>query len=294
LEVFFIILIDDNTRTLVQGITGREGRFHTEQMLNYGTKIVAGVTPGKGGVEVSKILVFNKVSEALEAYPEINSSVIFVPARFCKSAALEAIQAGIELIVIITEGLPLLDELNIVTLANKNNITVIGPNTAGIISPKAKCKLGIMPAKFFQEGNIGICSRSGTLMYEIVINLKKYGISTSVGIGGDPIIGSNFVEILQLFENDKDTKAVVLIGEIGGYMEEKAAEFIKNEMNKPVIGYIAGRTIKIKGKRFGHAGALISSRGYGTAESKIKKLESVGVKVAKVPSEIPKFMNELI
>lgn len=294
MEVFFIILIDQNTKVLVQGITGREGRFHTEQMLNYGTKIIAGVTPGKGGAEVSKIPVFNKVIEALEVYPEINASIIFVPAKFCKGAAMESIRAGINLIVIITEGLPLIDELKIVSLSNKQNITVIGPNTAGIISPREKCKLGIMPAKFFQEGSIGICSRSGTLMYEIVINLKNYGISTSVGIGGDPIIGTNFVEILKLFEKDKDTKAVVLIGEIGGHMEEKAAEFIKNQMNKPVIGYIAGRTINIKGKRFGHAGALISSSGYGTAESKIKELESVGVKIAKVPSEIALFVEDLI
>ena len=254
----FIILINQDTKALVQGITGREGRFHNNEMLKYGTKILAGVTPGKGGSEVSGIPVFDKVSDALKSFPEINSSIIFVPAKFCKDAAMEAIEAGIKLAVIITEGLPLLDELNFITLAIKKDITIIGPNTAGIISPKGKCKLGIMPEKFFHEGNIGVCSRSGTLMYEIVINLKKFGISTSVGIGGDPIIGTNFVEILKLFEEDKDTKAVVLIGEIGGHMEENAAEYIKKEMNKPVIGYIAGRSISIKGKRFPTSSFLIT------------------------------------
>ncbi|MHA1376974.1 MAG: succinate--CoA ligase subunit alpha [Candidatus Helarchaeota archaeon] len=290
----FIILINHETKTLIQGITGKEGRFHTEQMLNYGTNILAGVTPGKGGFKISRIPVFNKVNEALSVYPKINSSVIFVPAKFCKSAAMEAIQAGIKLIVIITEGLPLLDELNIITLAEKEGITIIGPNTAGVISPREKYKLGIMPAKFFHEGCIGICSRSGTLMYEIVINLKKFGISTAVGIGGDPVIGTNFVEILKLFEKDRHTKAVVLIGEIGGQMEEKAVDFIKKEMNKPVVGYVAGRNISIKNKRFGHAGALISSSGYGTAKSKIKKFESIGVKVAEIPSEIPKLIEKVI
>ena len=278
----------------MQGITGREGRFHTEQMLNYGTEILAGVTPGKGDTKILKIPVFNKINEALESYPQINATILFVPAKFCKNAALEAINANISLIVIITEGLPLLDEINLINMAKKNNLKVIGPNTAGIISPKAKCKLGIMPIKFFPEGQIGICSRSGTLMYEIANNLKDFGVSTAVGIGGDPAIGSNFIEILQMFEEDKETKAVVLIGEIGGNMEEKAAEFIKNEMNKPVIGYIAGRTIKIKGKRFGHAGALISAGGYGTAQHKIREFESVGVNIAKVPSEIAEFIKELL
>ncbi|MFX1450700.1 MAG: succinate--CoA ligase subunit alpha [Promethearchaeota archaeon] len=290
----FIILIDQTTKTLVQGITGREGRFHTEQMLKYGTRILAGVTPGKGGDEISNVPVFNKVNEALESFSEINSTIIFVPAKFCKTAALEAIEARIKLIVIITEGLPLLDELNLINLAKKQNLIVIGPNTAGIISPKAKCKLGIMPEQFFPEGKIGICSRSGTLMYEIVINLKKYGISTAVGIGGDPVIGTSFVEVLRMFNEDPETKAIVLIGEIGGNMEEKAAEFIKKEMKKPVIGYIAGRTIKIEGKRFGHAGALISSGGYGTAQHKIKEFESIGVRIANVPSDIPKILEEIL
>ncbi len=294
MEEAIIILINQNTNVLVQGITGREGRFNTEQMIDYGTKILAGVTPGKGGSEILEIPVFNKIHEALESYPQINATILFVPAKFCKDAALEAIDANIPLIVIITEGLPLLDEINLINMAKKNNLTVIGPNTAGIISPKARCKLGIMPVKFFPEGQIGICSRSGTLMYEIANNLKDFGISTAVGIGGDPAIGSNFIEILQMFEEDYETKAIVLIGEIGGNMEEKAAEFIKNQVNKPVIGYIAGRTITIKGKRFGHAGALISAGGYGTAQHKIRELKSVGVRIAEIPSEIPEHIRELL
>lgn len=289
-----IILIDSNTKALVQGITGREGQFHTEQMLNYGTKILAGVTPGKGGYEIYNIPVFNTVNEAIESYPEINATIIFVPAKFCKTAIMEAIEAKIKLIVIITEGIPLIDELNTIYLARKNNLIVIGPNTPGIISPKVNCKLGIMPAKFFKDGTIGVCSRSGTLMYEIVFNLKKFGISTAVGIGGDPSIGTNFIEVLRLFEEDTDTKAIVLIGEIGGDMEEQAANFIRKEMSKPIIGYIAGRTIEITGKRFGHAGALISTQGYGTAQEKIDSLESAGVRIAKVPSEITKNLEELL
>ncbi|NVM53470.1 MAG: succinate--CoA ligase subunit alpha [Candidatus Helarchaeota archaeon] len=287
-----MFLLNENTLVLVQGITGTQGRFHTKAMLDYGTKIVAGVTPGKGGTSLMNIPIYNSVKEAVESHPEINTTILFVPAKFCKNAALEAINNQIPLMIIITEGIPLLDSLEIINYASEKNIYVIGPNSPGIISPKYKCKVGIMPSHFFPSGNVGICSRSGTLSYEIALSVKysNRGISTAIGIGGDPLIGPTFTDVLEKFENDDDTELIILIGEIGGGLEEASAEHIK-KLSKPVIGFIAGRTINVKGKRFGHAGALITSGGEGTAQHKIDILESVGVKIAKYPTEIKNIIK---
>ncbi len=283
-----MFLLNEDTHILVQGITGNQGRFHTKSMLEYGTEVVAGVTPRKGGTSFMDVPVYNTVKEALKEHSEINSSIIFVPARFCLDASIEAITNDIPLITIITEGIPIIDSLEIINRAKIKNLYVIGPNCPGIISPKYKCKVGIMPVDFFPPGNVGILSRSGTLTYEIAISVKKAGrgISTAIGIGGDPIIGPTMVDVLEKFEQDEETDTIILIGEIGGGQEEAAAEYIKNNISKPVFAYIAGRTINLKGKRFGHAGALITSSGAGTAQHKIKALESVGVKVAKSPTEM--------
>ncbi|MBW1763793.1 MAG: succinate--CoA ligase subunit alpha [Deltaproteobacteria bacterium] len=273
------ILVDENTRVVVQGITGREGTFHTRQMLDYGTVVAAGVTPGKGGQKVDDIPVFNTVKEAIEK-EGVNTSCIFVPPPFAADTILEAASSGIEIIVCITEGIPTIDMVKVASYLRDKDTVLIGPNCPGIISP-GKAKIGIMPGFIHEPGSIGVISRSGTLTYEVVSQLAKVGLgqSTCIGIGGDPIIGTTFIDLLKRFNNDPDTEAVALIGEIGGAAEEEAAEYIKNEFNKPVVAFIAGQTAP-PGKRMGHAGAIISG-GKGRAEDKIKALEAAGVTVSR-------------
>ena len=284
------ILVDKNTRLLVQGITGRDGSFHTQRMLEYGTNVVAGVTPGKGGQLVHNVPVFNSVQEA-KKQTQANVAVIYVPAKFAKNAILEDIEAGIELIVCITEGVPVLDMVEIKKLLEKNQARLIGPNCPGIISP-GKSKIGIMPGHIHKEGNIGVISRSGTLTYEVVFHLSmnNIGQSTCIGLGGDPIIGTRFVDVLELFLKDDQTQGIVIVGEIGGEDEQIAARYIKEKVTKPVIGFIAGKTAP-KGKRMGHAGAIISS-GDNTAESKVRVLQDAGVIVVDFPDEIPKHLTK--
>jgi len=278
------ILIDENSRVVCQGITGSAGSFHTHQCLSYGTKVVAGVTPGKGGIKFEGVPVFNTVFEAREA-TGANVSMIFVPALFAADAILEAAGAGIELVICITEGIPTIDMIKVMKALEGNRTRLIGPNCPGIISP-GRCKIGIMAGYIHKQGPVGVISRSGTLTYEIVYQLTKRGIgqSTCIGIGGDKIIGTNFIDLLKLFKDDQETKAMVLIGEIGGTMEEEAADFIKREIKKPVVGYIAGITAP-PGKRMGHAGAIISG-GRGGAKEKIDTLSSAGVKMAETSSDI--------
>ncbi|HDG96856.1 MAG: succinate--CoA ligase subunit alpha [Deltaproteobacteria bacterium] len=271
------ILVDENSRVVVQGITGREGTFHTQQMLAYGTRVVAGVTPGKGGQKVEGVPVMNRVAEAVEK-EGANASCIFVPAPFAPDAVMEAAAAGIKLIVCITEGIPVLDMVKVVDYVKRKGSVLIGPNCPGIISP-GKTKVGIMPGPIHRQGSIGVISRSGTLTYEVVDQLTKAGLgqSTCIGIGGDPIIGTNFIDHLRLFKDDPQTEGVVLIGEIGGSAEEEAAQYIKEEFSKPVLAFIAGRTAP-PGRRMGHAGAIISG-GQGRAEDKIKALQEAGITV---------------
>jgi len=287
------ILVDEDTEVVVQGITGQQGIFHTEYMKEYGTNIVAGVTPGKGGKKVKGVPVFNTVESAKEEVGG-NASIIFVPAPFAKDAAFEAVEAGMDPVVIITENIPVQDSAKVMRLAEMNETTVIGPNTPGIISP-GKSKVGIMPNHIFEEGNIGLVSRSGTLTYEIVntITEKGYGQSTAFGLGGDPIVGLDFIDALELYEEDSETDAVIMIGEIGGSAEENAAKYIKKGYDKPVVAYIAGRTAP-EGKRMGHAGAIVSEGGTGTAGSKIDALEDAGVSVARMPTEIGDILREKI
>ncbi|WP_322801149.1 succinate--CoA ligase subunit alpha [Thermoflexus sp.] len=282
------ILINRNTRVVVQGITGREGQFHTQQMREYGTQVVAGVTPGKGGQWVLGIPVFDTVKEAVEA-TGANCSVIFVPARSAPDAILEAADAGIPLIVCITEGIPVQDMIRVRAYLDRKGVRLVGPNGPGLITP-GECKVGIIPGHITRPGPVGIVSRSGTLTYEVIAALSQRGIgqSTCVGIGGDPIPGTNFVEILAMFEEDPQTEHVVLIGEIGGAEEERAADFIATRMSKPVTAFIAGRTAP-PGKRMGHAGAIIEG-GTGSATEKIAKLESVGIPVARHPEEIAEIV----
>ncbi|NWF87489.1 succinate--CoA ligase subunit alpha [Candidatus Bathyarchaeota archaeon] len=287
-----VVIIDEKTRAIVQGITGAQGSFHTKLMLEYGTKIVAGVTPGKGGTKIYDLPVYDTVEEAQEKH-SANASIIFVPAPFAADAALEALENGIKTIVIITEHIPIKDAVNVMAHAKKVGATIIGPNTPGIITPE-KSKLGIMPAHIFKFGSIGIVSRSGTLTYEIAASLtrKNLGQSTCLGLGGDPITGLNFIDTLKMFEKDTQTKAVVLIGEIGGNLEELAAEYIMREKYpKPVIAFIAGRSAP-PGKRMGHAGAIIMGKA-GTAESKIEKFQSAGVKVAEKPGDVAELLAKL-
>ncbi len=286
------ILVGKHTRLLVQGITGREGSFHTQQMKEYGTNVVGGVTPGKGGEWVHGIPVFDTVKEAVNA-TDANTSIIYVPARFAADAIMEAADADIKLIVCITEGVPVLDMVRVQSFLNQNDAWLIGPNCPGLITP-GEAKVGIMPAQIHQPGNVGLLSRSGTLTYEVVQALTDRGIgqSTAVGIGGDPIIGSKFIDILKLFESDPLTDQVVLIGEIGGTDEQKAARFIAEYMTKPVTAFIAGRTAP-PGKRMGHAGAIIEG-GEGTAQEKIEAFEAVGVKVARLPEEVADIVAERI
>jgi succinyl-CoA synthetase alpha subunit len=284
------ILVDDNTRLLVQGITGREGAFHTQQAVAYGTKVVAGVTPGKGGATVDGVPVFNTVQEAVRQ-TGANASVIFVPPAFAADAILEAADAGLPLVVCITEGIPTLDMARVMRYLAGGRTRLIGPNCPGIISP-GKCKIGIMPGAIHLPGHVGVVSRSGTLTYEAVGQLTALGIgqSTCIGIGGDPIIGTTFVDVLRLFNEDADTHGIVLIGEIGGTAEEEAAAFIRANVRKPVVGFIAGRTAP-PGRRMGHAGAIISG-GKGTAADKIAALQAVGIAVAESPARIGETMQK--
>jgi succinyl-CoA synthetase alpha subunit len=284
------ILVGKNTRLLVQGITGREGAFHTLQMKEYGTNVAGGVTPGKGGEWMHGVPVFDTVKEAVST-TDANTSIIYVPARFAADAIMEAADAGIKLIVCITEGVPVLDMIRVRSFLSQRETRLIGPNCPGLITP-GEAKIGIMPGHIHRPGNVGLISRSGTLTYEVVQALTDQGVgqSTAVGIGGDPIIGSTFIDMLSLFESDPLTYHVVLIGEIGGTDEQKAARFIAEKMSKPVTAFIAGRTAP-SGKRMGHAGAIIEG-GEGTAEEKIKAFEAVGVRVAQLPEEVAAIVAE--
>jgi len=285
-----MIILDENTRCIVQGITGKQGSFHAEQMLDYNTKIVAGTSPGKGGQKFGPVNVYNSIEEAKDEM-DINASIIFIPAPFAKDAAFEAI-SQLDTVIVITEHIPVHDTMEIVEYAKRNGTTLIGPNTPGIISPGVG-KLGIMPTHIFNQGNIGIVSRSGTLTYEVAYQITNAGMgqSTCLGIGGDPVVGLDFADVLQKFEEDDDTEAMVMIGEIGGNAEEKAAEFINKNISKPVVAYIAGVTAP-PGKRMGHAGAIIEGES-GTAKSKIAALQEAGVTVASAPSEIVKIIKNL-
>jgi succinyl-CoA synthetase alpha subunit len=273
------ILVDEKTRVVVQGITGREGTFHTKQMLAYGTVVAAGMTPGKGGQQVEGIPVFNTIHEAVEK-EGVNVSCIFVPPPFAADAIMEAASEGLAVIVCITEGIPTLDMVKVASFLREKEIVLIGPNCPGIISP-GKTKVGIMPGPIHKPGNVGVISRSGTLTYEVVDQLTRSGLgqSTCIGIGGDPIVGTTFIDHLKRFKKDPETEGVVLIGEIGGSAEEEAAEYIRNYFEKPVVAFIAGQTAP-PGRRMGHAGAIISG-GKGKAEDKIKALESAGITVAR-------------
>jgi succinyl-CoA synthetase alpha subunit len=283
------ILIDQNTNVIVQGITGRDGGFHARTMIGDGTKIVAGVTPGKGGQQAEGVPVYNSVADAMKEH-SVDASVIFVPAKFAAAAIREAADAGVPLIIAITEGVPELEMLEAYHYVRGKGLRLIGPNCPGLISP-GKSKIGIMPWRIHKEGNIGVISRSGTLTYEVVYNLttNDMGQSTCVGIGGDPIVGSNFIDMLELFEKDPDTAAVVVIGEIGGEDEEAAADYIKQHMSKPVVAFVSGRTAP-PGKRMGHAGAIISG-GKGTPAAKVQAFEDAGVPVADKPDEIPGLLK---
>jgi succinyl-CoA synthetase alpha subunit len=285
------ILINKDTKVLVQGVTGENGMFHTKKMVEYGTKVVAGVTPGKGGTRMDNVPVFNTVESAVKE-TKANASVIFVPPAFAPDAILEAIDNGIELVVCITEGIPVVEMVRVKNYMKGKKTRLIGPNCPGVISPD-ECKIGIMPGYIHKKGTVGIISRSGTLTYEAVDQLTKRGIgqTTCIGIGGDPVNGTSFTDLLELFEKDRETKAVVMIGEIGGSAEEEAGKFVKNSMSKPVIGFIAGSTAP-KGKRMGHAGAIISG-GKETAPEKMKFLEECGVHVAKSPALIGETVVEV-
>jgi len=284
------IFVDEKNKVLVQGATGHQGVFHIGEMLNFGTKVVAGVTPGKAGQEVHGVPIFNSVQDGVDE-TGADTSLILVPARFAKDAVFEALDAGIKTVVTITENIPFHDAMEFVHYAKYKDAVLIGPNCPGIASP-GKTKIGILPGSIFLEGNVGVASRSGTLTYEIVNSLKEKGIgqSTCVGLGGDPIIGTTFIDALDAFEKDKETKAIVLVGEIGGTAEEDAAEHIMEYISKPVFAFIAGRTAPT-GKRMGHAGAIIA-RGKGTAASKIKAFEKADVKLAKFPTDIADLVEK--
>jgi len=285
------VLVSKQTKAIVQGITGTQGSFHTRLMLDYGTQIVAGVTPGRGGTQVHGVPVYDTVEEAVKEH-EANSSIIFVPAPFAADAALEAMECGLKTVVIITEHIPVKDAIQVMAYAKEHGVVIIGPNTPGVITT-GECKLGVMPAHVFRPGIVGMASRSGTLTYEIAAGLSAGGLgqSTCVGLGGDPIVGLSFVEVLRMFEEDKHTEAVALIGEIGGNLEELAADFVSTEgYTKPIVAFVAGRTAP-PGKRMGHAGAIIMGR-TGTAKSKIEAFEAAGVSVAEKPGDVARLLSE--
>jgi len=286
------ILVDNETRLVVQGITGQQGRFHTERMLQSGTQVVAGVTPGKGGEEYEGVPVFNTVDEAVEE-TGANASIIFVPAALAADAIFEALDSDIRTICCITEGVPVHDMMRVANYLRVKDATLIGPNCPGVLSPE-KSNASIMPADIFMPGNVGVVSRSGTLTYQIVDELTQHGIgqSTAVGIGGDPIIGTNFIEILQQFEKDPETQCAVMIGEIGGNAEQRAAEYVQSEMSIPVVAYVAGFTAP-EGKTMGHAGAIVSG-GESTAQAKSEALERAGIKSATNPSEVAQLVAEAL
>lgn len=286
------ILINKDTKVLVQGITGRDGSFHTGKMIAYGTKIVAGVSPGKGGQEVHNVPVFNTVEDAVKA-TGATVSVIFIPAPFAADAVMEAAEGGIKLVVCISEGVPTLDMIKATAYLKKKGVELIGANCPGLITPE-ESMIGILPGNIFKKGNVGLMSRSGTLTYLMVslLTQNNLGQSTCVGIGGDPVAGLYYQELLEMFENDPETEAIVLIGEIGGDAEERAAQYIKEHVTKPVVAFIAGQTAP-QGKRMGHAGAIISS-GSGTAEEKIAAFEAVGVPVARLPIEVPAMVEKAL
>ncbi|ELZ17303.1 succinyl-CoA synthetase subunit alpha [Haloterrigena salina JCM 13891] len=287
------VLVDDDTRVVVQGITGGEGKFHAQQMMEYGTNVVAGAVPGKGGQEVEGVPVYDTVHEAVEE-ENADTSVIFVPPAFAGDAVFESLDADLDLAVAITEGIPTQDMARVNKRLSETDTRLIGPNCPGLITP-GEAKLGILPGNIFAEGNVGLVSRSGTLTYQVVDSLTNRGIgqTTAIGIGGDPIIGTDFVDALELFEDDPDTDAIVMCGEIGGEDEEEAAAFIDDYVDTPVAGFIAGRTAP-PGKRMGHAGAIVSGSGTGTAESKINALNDAGVPVGDTPEEVADHIEEFL
>ena len=287
------ILVDDDTRVVVQGITGGEGKFHTGQMIEYGTNVVAGAVPGKGGQEVAGVPVYDTVRQAVRE-EDADASVVFVPPAFAGDAMFEALDSPLDLVVTITEGVPQQDMARVYKRLGETDTHLIGPNCPGVITP-GEAKLGILPGNIFADGNVGLVSRSGTLTYQVVDNLTKRGIgqTTAVGIGGDPIIGSDFVDVLEMFENDPETHAVVMCGEIGGEDEEEAARYIAEYMDTPVAGFIAGRTAP-PGKRMGHAGAIVSGSGTGTAQSKIDALNDAGVPVGDTPEEVVDHIEDYL
>jgi succinyl-CoA synthetase alpha subunit len=286
------ILISENTRVVVQGITGSEGSFHARQMADYGSKVVAGVTPGKGGQNLDGIPVFNRVEDAVTK-EGANASCIFVPAPFAADAIVEAVDAGVELVVCITEGVPVLEMVKVKSYLKEKKTRLIGPNCPGLISP-GKCKIGIMPGMIHKRGTVGVISRSGTLTYEVVWQLTQRGIgqSSCIGIGGDPLVGTSFVDLLDVFKDDPGTELIIIIGEIGGTVEEEAGEFVKEQVKKPVVGFIAGQTAP-PGRRMGHAGAIISG-GKGTAAEKIAAWERAGIKVATNPALVGEVAASLV
>lgn len=289
------IIANQYSKVLIQGITGNAARLHTKNMLDYGTKIVAGTKPGGGGEEVHGVPVYSSVAEAVEKHPDLNTTILFVPPKGTKEAALEALNAGIKIVVMVAEHVPLHDNLMVLEEAGKKGALVIGPNTPGLISPSEQTKLGFVPSQYFIPGPVGVASRSGTLTYEIVSRLTSHGIgqTTCIGVGGDPIVGAPFPKILQLFEEDSETKAVLLIGEIGGTREEEAAEMIRDRrITKPVFSYLVGRTAP-EGKRVGHAGALIEGS-RGTIESKLSFFKEAGVPVAETPADVIRIAKEIL